>query len=83
MLFFVKGCRARLDSAQLTTAHRERHRRSGDHIRGSYHSNSDIRETCHVRRNKPIGGDGVVKISCGGRHDGGGGHDNRKRERDR
>ena len=66
MLFFVKGCRARLDSAQLTTAHREGHRRSGDHIRGSDHSNSDIRETCHARRNKPIGGDGVVKISSGG-----------------
>ena len=49
----------------------------------SDHSNSDICETCHARRNKPSGGDGVVKISSGGRRDGGGGHDNRKRQRDR
>ena len=83
MLLFVDGCRARLDSAQLTTAHHEGHRRSGDHIRGSDHSNSDIHETCHARRNKPSGSDGVVKISSGGRRDGCGGHDNRKRQRDR
>ena len=83
MLLFVDGCRARLDSAQLTTSYRKGHRRSGDHIRGSDHSNSDIRETCYARRNKPSGRDGVVKISSGGRRDGGGGHDNRKRQRDR
>ena len=81
ILLFVDGCRARLDSAQLTTAHREEHRRSGDHIRWSDHSNSDIRETCNARRNKPSGGDGVVKISSGGRCDGGVGHYNRKRQR--
>ena len=61
MLPFVDGCRARLDSAQLTTAHCE---------------------TCYARRNKLSGRDGVVKISSGGRCDGGGGHDNRKRERE-
>ena len=83
MLLLVYGCRARLDSSQLTTAYHEGHRRSGDHIRGSDHSNNDIRETCHARRNKPSGRDGVVKISSCGRHDGGGGHDNRKRQRDR
>ena len=49
----------------------------------SDHSNSDICETCHARRNKSSGGDGVVKISSGGRRDGGSGHDNRKRKRDR
>ena len=49
MLLFLDGCRARLDPAQLTTAHRE----------------------------------GVEKIFSGGRRDGGGGHDNQKRQRDR
>ena len=49
MLLFLDGCSARLDSAQLTSAHRE----------------------------------GVVKISSFGRHYGGDGHDNRKRQRDR
>ena len=87
MLLFVDGCRARLDSAQLTTAHREGHRRNGGHIRVSDHSNSDIRDTCNARCNKPSGRDGVVKISSGGRRYGGGGrrdgcggHDNRKRQ---
>ena len=47
------------------------------------HCNSDIRETCHAHKNKLSGGDGVVKLSTSGRHDGGGGHDNRKRQRDR
>ena len=62
MLLFVDGCSARMDSTQFTTAHHEGHRRSGDHIRGSDHSNSDIRETCHASRNKPSDGDGVVNI---------------------
>ena len=83
MLLFVDGCRARLNSVQLTTAHRDGHRKSGDHIMGSDHSNSGIRETCYARRNKPSGHDGVVKISSSGRRDDGGGHDNRKRQRDR
>ena len=83
MLLFVDGCRARLDSAKLKNAHHEGHRRSGDHIRGSDQSNSEICETFHARRNKPSGGDEAVKISSGGRCDGGGGHDNRKRQRDR
>ena len=71
------------DSAQLTTAHREGHRRIEDQIRESDHCNIDIRETCHARRNKPNGLDGVVKISSGFRCDVGCGHDNRKRQRDR
>ena len=81
MLLFVDGCRARLNFAQLMTAHCEGHRKSGDQIRESGHNNSDSCETGHVCRNKTSGRNGVVKTHNGGRHNGSSCHDDGKRQR--